>query len=287
MKTILLTALFTCVSLSVCADVHDDGVFTLKNGDVTMTIDASKGGKILSLRYQNKEVLSQSRWPESFGSTFWTSPQKEWNWPPVPEFDKMPYSVEHHDASRLTIHSQMSQRLGFSIGKDFLTDSTNGAFVITYSIKNESNETRHVAPWEITRVPNADGIIFFDAPVDSIWPANLMTFESAYDVAWYKCDEASLNRKVNANGRGWLAYCAGGLLLLKKFQDLHPSEAAPGEAEVQIYVNHGRTFIELENQGVYTSLAPGGQLSWTVRWYLFPVASEAQPSQSLKDRINR
>ena len=63
----------------------NDGKYTLQNGERTMVIDAAKGGKILSLKYGEREVISQLRWPEAFGSTFWTSPQKEWNWPPVPE----------------------------------------------------------------------------------------------------------------------------------------------------------------------------------------------------------
>ena len=286
MKAILLTALLVCVSMTTWADNGDDGLFTLKNGDVTMTIDTSKGGKIMSLKYQDKEVLSQSRWPESFGSTFWTSPQREWNWPPVPEFDKAAYTVIEQSADRLVISSPVSQRLGMSVGKDFSIDATDGAFVITYSIKNEGQESRRVAPWEVTRVQNADGIIFFDAPVDSIWPAGLMNFEAKFGAVWYKTDEAPRNRKVNTDGRGWLAYCTDGLLLIKRFQDLKPDEPAPNEAEIQVYVNRGKTHIELESQGAYTLLQPGKQLTWTVRWYLLPVNCEAQPSQDLIDRIN-
>ena len=286
MKTILLTALFTCVSLSVCADVHDDGVFTLKNGDVTMTIDASKGGKILSLRYQNKEVLSQSRWPESFGSTFWTSPQKEWNWPPVPEYDKNPYTVVEQSDNKLVIKSQVSERLKYQIGKTFTTDAKSGAYVITYTIKNEADETRKVAPWEITRVTNADGIIFFDAPLEGITPAGLMNFTAANGAVWYKTDEAPQNRKINADGHGWLAYCNNGLLLIKRFEDLTAEAPAPGEAEIQVYVNRGKSYIELESQGAYATLAPGQELSWTVRWYLVPVKDEAQPSASLMKTVN-
>ena len=67
----------------------------LKAGDLTMTIDTGRGGKIMSLKHGDKEVISQSRFPEAFGSTFWTSPQKEWNWPPVNEFDKGAYNVDH------------------------------------------------------------------------------------------------------------------------------------------------------------------------------------------------
>ena len=43
-----------------------------------MTIDAQRGAKILSFKYGEQEIISQLRRPEAFGSTFWTSPQKEW-----------------------------------------------------------------------------------------------------------------------------------------------------------------------------------------------------------------
>ena len=252
---------------------------TLKCGHQTMTIDAGKGGKILSLKYDDQEVISQSRFPESFGSTFWTSPQKEWNWPPVPEFDKQAYTVKGKDG-HLIMTSPVSNRLGFRIRKAFATDEKDGAFVITYSIINESNETRQVAPWEITRVANDGGLIFFKAKAESVWPAGLMNFKDAHGAAWYTPDEANENRKVNADAAGWLAYANKGLLLLKKFDDLKPDAPAPGEAEIQVYVNRGKTYIELESQGAYTTLQPKEQLSWTVRWYLKPI-KEATPSKEL------
>ena len=268
--------------------IEGEQVFTLTNGRVSMVVNASKGGKILSLKFKDKEVLSQSRWPESFGSTFWTSPQKEWNWPPVPEFDKQAYTVVEQNQDRLVITSPVSERLGLSVGKDIQVEyprmggkSDEPAFTITYSIKNEGSEPRSVAPWEITRVPNDDGLIFFEAPVDSIWPAGIMTFEGAHGVAWYKTDEAPQNRKVNADATGWLAYCANGLLLIKEFDNLQAGQPAPGEAEVQVYVNRGKTYIELESQGAYKLLEPGEELKWSVSWYLLPVADATQPSAEL------
>ena len=248
-------------------------------GNVTMTVSPQTGGKVLSLKYDGQEVISQSRFPESFGSTFWTSPQKEWNWPPVPEFDKQPYTVDESDG-RLVLTSQVSEKLKYRIRKEFSADPADKAIVVTYSIINESGETRQVAPWEITRVPNA-GLIFFDAPVDDITPAGLMNFQSKHGVAWYQADETSENRKINADGHGWLAYCNNGLLLVKRFDDLTPSQPAPGEAEVQVYVNRGKTYIELESQGAYTTLKPNEQISWTVRWYLLPAPSDAVPSEQL------
>lgn len=272
----LLTVLFACPVLGQ----DTEGKYTLSNGHLQMVIDAERGAKILSLKYDDQEVISQSRWPESFGSTFWTSPQKEWNWPPVPEIDKQAYSVEK-DGKVLRMTSGVSDRLKYRIRKEFSVDEKDGAFVITYSIINESNETRQVAPWEITRVKNEGGLIFFEAPADSIWPAGLMNFTNAQGAVWYVADEVQQNRKVNADGKGWLAYLANGLLLVKRFEDLDATQPAPGEAEVQVYVNRGKTYIELENQGPYSTLQPQQQLSWTVRWYLLPYDGSPTPSETL------
>ena len=256
----------------------------LSVGDLTLGIDAERGGKILSFKYKDQEILSQSRWPESFGSTFWTSPQKEWNWPPVQEIDKGRYRVEHDSATRLIISSEVSEKLGFRVVKDISTDAGIKAFVVKYSIINESDQTRQVAPWEITRVKN-EGVIFFEANADNITPAGLMPFTSEGGAVWYQTDEASENRKINADGKGWLAYSANGLLLVKRFEDLSADQPAPDEAEVQVYVNRGKTYIELESQGAYTTLKPGERLSWTVCWYLLPVEATATP-ENLLQKVN-
>ena len=284
MKKLILTFVAICFAGAILAQDGEATAVTLRVGDAAMTVDPARGGKILSLKHQEQEALSQSRFPESFGSTFWTSPQKEWNWPPVPEFDKQPYQVVQRDDNRLVIASPVCERLGMSVCKDFSTDASDGAFIVTYSIKNEGADARSVAPWEITRVTNGDGLIFF-APADSIWPAGLMNFQFGDGAAWYTTDEAPRNRKVNADGRGWLAYCADGLLLVKKFQDLQSGQPAPGEAEVQVYVNRGKTYIELESQGAYTLLQPGESLTWTVRWYLMPVDKNLS-SSGLMQRVN-
>ena len=265
-------------------DQDATGLYSLQCGRVKMEINAAKGGKILSLKYDDREMLSQLRWPEAFGSTFWTSPQKEWNWPPVKEFDKNPYTVEQ-DGGKLKMTSEVSERLKCRVGKTFTTDEKDGAIVVTYTITNEGSEPRKVAPWEITRVENEGGVIFFDAPVDGIWPAGLMDFKTQYGLAWYQTDERNENRKVNADGKGWLAYCSRGLLLVKRFDDLTPEQPAPDEAEVQVYVNRGKAHIELESQGAYQLLQPKESLSWTVRWYLMPYEGEAVPSEALAKQV--
>ena len=286
MKKLTWSLLFALVSSTAIAQnstpapvADSEGKYNISVGQLTMTIDAQRGAKILSLKYGEQEVISQSRFPESFGSTFWTSPQKEWNWPPVQEYDKGAYSVEQKDG-RLVMTSQVSPRLKFRIRKEFATDESKKAIVVSYSIINEDSIVRKVAPWEITRVPN-EGLIFFKAPLESVTPAGLLTLEEAQGALWYRTDEVNQNRKINADGEGWLAYANNGLLLIKHFDDLQSGQPAPEEAEVQVYVNRGKTYIELESQGAYTTLAPGEQLTWTVRWQLKPFKGEAAPSKEL------
>ena len=182
--SLLIVAAFGSISASAATQQDaEEGKYSLKCGNLTMTIDAAKGGKILSFKYDDREIISQLRWPEAFGSTFWTSPQKEWNWPPVKEFDKNPYTVEQ-DGQTLRMTSEVSERLKCRVGKVFTTDEKDGAIVITYTITNEGDQPRKVAPWEVTRVQNEGGLIFFDAPVDGIWPAGLMDFKAEHGLAW-------------------------------------------------------------------------------------------------------
>lgn len=258
----------------------ENGKYSVSNGDVTLTVDSSHGGKIISYRYKDTEILSQTRFPNSFGSTFWTSPQSEWNWPPVPEYDTKPFKAEIKDGS-LVMTGDKSERFGYRIRKQFSVDTKDNAIVITYTIINESDQTRQVAPWEISRVPNG-GILFFQAK--EVSPANNMAtlpFEFTEKAAWYTLDEGKENRKINADGKGWLAFCDKGLLFVKTFPDLGPSDPAPAEAEIQIYANPGKTFVEIEEQGAYTTLKPGEEVNWTVRWYLVPADLPAVPSKAL------
>ena len=276
----------------------DDDKYVVSVQDLTMTVDAAHGGKILSFKLGEQEVIAQNpanaqpaqpaqpapeggrprmRWfnPNSYGSTFWTSPQKEWNWPPVPEYDSLPYTAEIKDGPvkvvdvaipALFLEGQVS-KYGYRICKTFTVDPSDLAFVVTYSIVNESGETRQVAPWQITRVPNG-GFLQFDAKPEGVTPADLMKVTFDEDMATLEVDVADQNRKINVDGKGWLNFRDNGLVLTQRFPDIAREDAAPGEAEIQVYIDARKSFVEIEAQGPYTELQPGEKLDWTVRWYL-------------------
>ena len=284
-KTILLFALFASVGAgAICYaqpprfrfQKNPEQRYKLQMGKVNMEIDAANGARIVSLRYDTTEVLSQINFPNQYGSTFWTSPQKEWNWPPVFEHDMAPYEVRQ-EGEAIVMTSPLSQKLPLRIVKRFEADAKNQGFLVTYTLKNESAEARKVAPWEITRVL-AQGSIYFDAEVEKITPAGLMNFrKNAAGLAQYDIDHVEgKNRKINADGKGWLSYVNKNLVLTKRFADLTPEQPAPGEAEIQVYVHQGNAYVELESQGAYTELQPGDSLQWQVQWSLYPTDDRAQ-----------
>ena len=269
-QALLLLAMLSGSALLSAQTVRplEGSKYEIAIGDNTMTVDAGQGGKILSFKHGDQEVISQMRFPNAYGSTFWTSPQVEWNWPPVREYDSMSYTADVHNGT-LILTGHASERFGYRIRKTFTPDPKDGAIVVSYTIINEGDAEKKVAPWEITRVPNG-GFVLFDAHPKDVTPADLMQVSSSNGVARIDIDVANENRKVNSDGKGWLAFCDNGLVLLKRFKNLKPSEPAPGEAEIQVYINGRKTFVELESQGPYTTLKPGGFLHWSVRWYLLP-----------------
>lgn len=278
MKKIILSVLLAVLALGFCTaqpphfrmKKNDPKIYSLSVGQVSMDIDAANGARIISFRHDTTDILSHIDFPNMYGSTFWTSPQKEWNWPPVHEHDMAEYTVEAQEGGVLLMTSPLSEKFPVIIKKRFSVDAADNCIVVTYIIQNASQEVRKVAPWEITRVM-AHGTICFDAPVAGIIPAGLMPFFEKDGLATYEIDHVEgQNRKINSDGKGWLAFTQDGLTLVKKFQDLDPSQPAPDEAEIQVYVHQGDAYVELESQGAYTTLQPGESLEWPVRWYLMP-----------------
>ena len=237
------------------------------DGRSVMIIDAANGARITSLKYDTTEVLSQSQAPNTYGSTFWTSPQKEWKWPPIQEHDMGAYTVMQ-ERGKIVMTSPLSERLPMRITKTFQLSSDKHGFQITYALKNEGKEARSIAPWEVTRVPGR-GTVAFLCKVEDIWPKGLMDFRQQGEEAQFDIDKKDRQRKVNANGTGYLRYInPEGVILTKCFPDLKEGQAAPEEDEIQVYVHQDAQYCEIESQGPYTLLQPGESMEWTVVWYL-------------------
>jgi hypothetical protein len=257
-------------------------------------IDWKLAGRITSAKIGDDELLTDARVDAlNYGSTFWTAPQADWHWPPVAEIDSAAYSVSA-DATSCTlvgpaVTSVSGVLHGIRLSKRFSADLERQAMVVDYTIENATSTKKRMAPWEITRVAPG-GLTFFAADSAPMQAGTrpLLPTSSGAGAHWFKHDVSTPpDSKLNCDGKGWIAHVTPeNALLIKSFPDIAQSQAAAGEAEIEIYAKSNATaahsYVEVENQGAYAEVPAGGSLRWTVRWYLrkLPSALPATPGNA-------
>jgi hypothetical protein len=263
--------------------------YVLALGDLRFEVAPRLGGRVTSFRLGAIVVLAGPDVdPNNWGSTFWTSPQSDWGWPPPIEFDGVEFGASVSEGV-LSLTGPTSPVLGLSLSKRISAHPSGKAVVVEYGIHNRGAEPRAVAPWEISRV-RPRGLSFFPLGAKS---SGSLSVEERDGVVWYLHDPTVLGdpgKKHFADGTGgYLAHVAGELLFIKSFKDVGPEDQAPGEGEIEIYAND--RYVEVEVQGRYESIDPGAALAWTVTWQLcrLPAALPVAPGAlaSLAARLAR
>lgn len=256
----------------------------------TMGIDQNYGARIVSLKYYGKELLATDKInEENFGSTLWTSPQSDWNWPPNPVFDVMPYEA-NLSGSELQLNSLPDKKSGMQIGKYFRISAIDSGFIITYMIKNISKADKVVAPWEVTR-RLAGGISFFPAGPDSaIMKKSTLPGVTVKDgIVWFEYDPNKIvadSKLFALASEGWLANVKDSVLFLKTFTDIPDSQLPPGQGEIEIFANGAKQYIELENHGEYTTLFPGDSLTYKMKWIIRTIPENIDKSAGSEELVN-
>jgi hypothetical protein len=262
--------------------------FTLTACQVVFDVNPQVGARISGLTLNGTNIIvpyvaSTDNADSSLsGSTFWTSPQSAWDgnisttgdWPAPVEINKNPYTAAI-SGNHVILTGTANTNLGASVTKDLSADAGTCWITLLYTIK--ATKGIQAAPWEITRVPRG-GLAFFPSGT-SMTPGPLAantTTTTAPAMVWFNDASQSATSpsgaKLVADGTGgWLAYALGGNLFIKKFTDVQPASFAPGEGDVEIYPGSG--YLELEVQGVYTTLTTGGTLPWTTQWRVVAIPS--------------
>lgn len=275
--------------------VSRDSTYSIKVNNIDMVISAAVGARVISVKLNGNEVLSsKSVHPAFYGSTLWLSPEGKWKGQGV--LDNGGYKVDDYNkvnrfnGTDLHLISQKDSLRGFAFEKQFTVSPSDTAIIIRYTITNISKEMQEVAPWEVTRVP-AGGLAFFpkgarDTPQSNkMYP--LLNISDSMDMIWYPYDSSSLSpQKLFMNGEGWVAYVDNRVIFIKSFPVINPKEAAPGEKNVEAYVNRQKTYMELENQGAYTKLEQNGSLNYAVRWYVRKLPDNIKVRVGSPDLIN-
>jgi hypothetical protein len=242
--------------------------FEIKAGKSTMKISAG-GGRIISYKCNEQEILTQALEHENYGSTFWTAPQSEWNWPPFDVLDNQEYHVEQ-EGNLLKMTSNPDPKSGFQMIKTWKVTGRQN-IEIEYRIKNISVKPKSVGAWEVTRVP-CGGLAFFpDGGTGKVPESNLKPDLRKEGINWISINKVPIQgyQKLFSTAKeGWLAYALNGLLFIKQFPDTKPENYSPRQGEVEIYINKDKIYIELENHGEYQLLQPGESLSYKEKWFL-------------------
>lgn len=252
--------------MSAAPDV-DGSTFALTISDVRLEVDAERGGRVMALSLAGRNLLSG---PEidiiNYGSTFWTSPQSEWGWPPVAEIDSAAFAGSI-DGEAVITRGPTCAGLGVSVDKRFEADRARRAFVLTYTIVNRGQVPVRAAPWEVTRVqPN--GLTFFATGGGPYEPSDLPARELD-GVTWVHHDQAVIrgHQKLFADTpEGWIAHLDGDALFVKTFPHVARAAQAPGESQVEIYASSLHRYVEVEQQGAYAEIPVGGSIEWRVEW---------------------
>ena len=272
---LLITMFFSFEMQAKIAPIKNGNKYSFQSSNTYLEVDASVGARISSFKVNGSEILCTTKSDlYSWGSTFWVSPQSQWkwslygNWPPPASIDNLSYSVVIND-STLILTSAIDPGANIQVRKTITANETDTSYTIQYTVINKKMLVQSFAPWEDSRVP-LGGMSYF--PVGNKVISGNAPFPSKFimmadSVVWYTYSAAdATNKKVYADGKeGWTAHLRNKLLFVKQFPDILESQAAPSESEIEEYIS--TAFIELENQGAYTSIPSGDSIIYTVKWF--------------------
>lgn len=273
MNKLILLLIGCCLSFSSQAQ-EKRGCCKIASGPLSLSIDLSTG-RVTSFALDGREFLtSRETEPVYYGATLWPSPQHSW-WPVDSLLEGSSYELVSNEPNGLHIRSRKGSGV-LQFEKIFVMAGDTSVSV-TYVIRNISTTVQYTGPWELIRT--GGGKTFFPNPQPiTQQKSNLQNTRIEKGIMWYVFDPALITRaeKIFTTGQhGWLAHTGNGLLFIKQYPDMKSSEIAPGQSEVELYVNNKATYVELETHGKFTTLHPGESLTYNVRWHLRSISPQA------------
>ncbi len=252
--------------------------YAVEFGATRFEVDPEVGGRITEFSAGGHNVLIDlfevDGWTNG-GSTFWTSPQGDWGWPPNPQLDRGRYEVTlDRTTNRLTLTSPRFEVAGspVRVSKHFTPDPEREAIGLDYRIINYGAPLV-IAPWEISRVA-AHGVSFFagSEPEAQGGRPKPEVVTDAGGVVWMDHDAQEIEAKLGAaSTEGFLAFATPSLLFVKTFTPIQEPEVVPdGEAEIELYVK-AHQYVEIEQQGAVRRLEAGHELSYRLSWQIRPL----------------
>lgn len=236
------------------------------------------------------------------GHIIWVGPQQDWwlhqdfsaekrdrkdNWPPDPWGEYAPFHAERRSAAEAVLTGPASPVTGLALRKE-IRIGADGTVRVTVTARNTRRESVQWDLWSNTRVPGTHRVF---VPVEQDTAIRVERASSSPftqtgmndDVVngWYTllADEpipagksARVTKAFLAPARGVIAALGEGQLFLKRFAVTPAARMAPGQSPVELFQMVNRdpklNLLELEAHGPYTTLAPGGTMTFEETWNL-------------------
>ena len=265
--------------------------FCIRHGEIKLECTAANSGRITVFALADRNILTDATVnPFNFGSTFWTSPQKDWEWPPPKEIDGSGVWQGGIQGDTITLTGPVCTTLGVQIVKRLKADAAGNSILLEYEMRNTSSASLRYSHWEISRV-HPGGITFYPMGLGAFPPAlqSILPTQEKEGITWFHHTAQTVTgeHKLFADGKeGWIAHLDHDVLFIKSFEDTPSDMAAPTEAEIEIYAVE--SYVEVEQQGAYRTIEPKQTATWPVRWYLKRLPktiSRAVGSPSLVDFV--
>ena len=267
----LVCSLFSCGLFTCGPAPENDGLgqgelITLTRDSLSLTVDPNYGGRLISVKYGERELLSTVRDSMGFryGSTAWASPQADWGWPPPAALDRDPYTVQQVEAHSVLLKGKETED-GLVLQKRYRLgpDSDIG---LTYWLTYNGDTVRSVAAWEVTRLPYRGRIEFYADSVRSERTENLLTSRDSFHTIYFDERHTAPGKVFATLDSVPARYFVDDLVLEKHTVVTELHRVAPGQAPLEIYVDPPKQFAEFELQGDYRELRYGETATLRTKW---------------------
>ncbi len=280
-------------------------------GPRIMDVHAGDGANLLYVREAEAGKSGEDTWVQRGGWRLWIAPERKET---TYELDNSPCQAEVVDESTVRVTGPPEPTAGIQKQIEVQLRPGESRLRVTSRITNVSTHPVTYAAWSLP-VLRPEGRAFVPLDVgpltafDATRRLLLWSYTQFADPRYRFGDRLIQidHDKVKAappsqsgrhsdeskigvdSAQGWAAYLLDGTLFLKRFPHDAAGQYPDGGATIEVYSS--REFLELENLGPLTTVAPGERITLVEDWWLFTgvriPSGEAEALGALQDYLSR
>lgn len=281
-------------------ELHTWQGWRLKSGPLSLVIIPAIGGRILSVRFEGKEMLYASKecagqnfdftnitdfkaHKQEFGLHFWggdktwVSPQSSWDQgiPPL-ELDSGPYALSWQEQCAV-MTSGICRETGLQIVRKVKLDGASTVF-LDEELHNTTDQPILKGIWNVTQIPrpceffipSRKGAFRSYHHVDKTLPESKAIFKEEHGWTEIFCHHSSLYKYggMPSEGRVLIKMPLGGpkeIVWLKTFA-FDPEATYAHQSAVEVYNSDVADYAEVELHAPLVEIKPGQSVTFSQQW---------------------